>query len=48
LWALLPAVLVCAALIARLLDEERYLSAHLPGYDRYRRTVRYRLIPFVW
>jgi protein-S-isoprenylcysteine O-methyltransferase Ste14 len=47
-WALLPAVLVCVALVARLLDEEQYLSAHLPGYDRYRRAVRYRLIPFVW
>jgi protein-S-isoprenylcysteine O-methyltransferase Ste14 len=48
LWALVPAVLVCAALVARLLDEERHLAAHLPGYDRYRTTVRYRLIPFVW
>lgn len=47
-WALLPAILICAALVARLLDEEQYLSAHLPGYDRYRQRVRYRLIPFVW
>lgn len=35
-------------LIARILDEERTLSAELPGYDDYRRAVTYRLIPFIW
>ncbi len=35
-------------LAARLLDEERYLSIHLSGYQEYCRRVRYRLIPFVW
>src|SRR5262249_38870603 len=29
LWALVPAILLCAALVARLLDEERYLSERL-------------------
>jgi protein-S-isoprenylcysteine O-methyltransferase Ste14 len=48
LWGLIPAVLLCAAIIARLLDEERYLVQELPGYDGYRRQVRYRLIPRVW
>jgi protein-S-isoprenylcysteine O-methyltransferase Ste14 len=48
LWALIMAAGVCAAMIARLLDEERFLSANLPGYDDYRRNVRYRLIPLVW
>jgi protein-S-isoprenylcysteine O-methyltransferase Ste14 len=37
-----------AAIVARLLDEERYLSARLGGYARYRRRVRWRLIPHVW
>lgn len=47
-WAL-PAVLVlAAAIVARLLLEERFLSRRLPGYDAYRRAVRYRLVPFVW
>jgi protein-S-isoprenylcysteine O-methyltransferase Ste14 len=32
----------------RLLDEERFLTANLPGYVDYRRRVRYRLVPFVW
>ena len=48
LWALIMAVGVCAAMVARLLDEERFLSANLQGYDDYRRSVRYRLIPMVW
>jgi protein-S-isoprenylcysteine O-methyltransferase Ste14 len=48
LWGLLPAVVLCAAIVARLLDEERYLASELPGYDAYRRTVPYRLVPHVW
>jgi protein-S-isoprenylcysteine O-methyltransferase Ste14 len=35
-------------IVVRLLDEERYLAANLPGYESYRREVRYRLIPLVW
>jgi protein-S-isoprenylcysteine O-methyltransferase Ste14 len=37
-----------AALVARLTDEERYLSAYLPGYEAYRQQVSYRLVPLVW
>jgi protein-S-isoprenylcysteine O-methyltransferase Ste14 len=36
------------AIIWRLLDEERFLAANLPGYAVYRQNVRHRLIPFVW
>ena len=35
-------------MVVRLLDEERFLSANLPGYDAYRREVRHRLVPLVW
>gem|GEM_PF-419456 len=35
LWALLVAVPLCGVIVVRLLDEEWYLSAHLPGYDVY-------------
>jgi protein-S-isoprenylcysteine O-methyltransferase Ste14 len=35
-------------LAVRLVDEERYLGASLPGYDGYCRTVRWRLIPGLW
>ena len=47
-WASLGVLLMIAAIVARLLDEERHLSAHLGGYAGYRRRVRYRLVPYVW
>jgi protein-S-isoprenylcysteine O-methyltransferase Ste14 len=47
-WGLLPVMLLLAGLVARLLDEEAYLAIHLPGYEVYRRAVRYRLLPGVW
>lgn len=46
--ALVPAVLPCAAAVARLLDEERFLVERLPGYAHYRHEVPYRLVPGVW
>jgi protein-S-isoprenylcysteine O-methyltransferase Ste14 len=47
-WGLIVAALSLPLLIARILDEERALSAELAGYDDYRRAVPYRLIPLVW
>jgi protein-S-isoprenylcysteine O-methyltransferase Ste14 len=47
IWALVCAVSLCGVIAARLLDEERYLSRHLPGYEDYCRKIRYRLIPHV-
>lgn len=47
-WALLCVLGLAAAIVARLLDEERFLSRRLPGYDAYRAKVRYRLLPFLW
>jgi protein-S-isoprenylcysteine O-methyltransferase Ste14 len=44
----LALAVVSPALIWRLLDEEHFLGANLPGYASYRETVRYRLIPHVW
>jgi protein-S-isoprenylcysteine O-methyltransferase Ste14 len=41
----LPLILV---VVVRLLEEERFLLAHLSGYKEYRQKVRYRLIPFIW
>jgi protein-S-isoprenylcysteine O-methyltransferase Ste14 len=37
-----------AVIVWRLLDEERFLVEHLPGYAAYRQKTRYRLIPRVW
>lgn len=47
-WGLVffPPILVLT--IWRLLDEERYLSAHLPGYGGYCAKVTHRLIPNLW
>jgi protein-S-isoprenylcysteine O-methyltransferase Ste14 len=41
-------VLLSLLLVARIGDEEKLLELELPGYDDYRRRVRYRLLPFVW
>lgn len=43
--ALAPAV---AALVVRILDEEKMLAEQLPGYRQYCRQVRYRLVPHLW
>jgi protein-S-isoprenylcysteine O-methyltransferase Ste14 len=48
LWGLVPAALLCAAIVLRLLDEENYLMRNLPGYTDYQRRVRTRLVPYVW
>jgi len=48
LWAIVPAALLMAAIVWRLLDEERFLSANLPGYGEYCGRTRYRLIPGIW
>jgi protein-S-isoprenylcysteine O-methyltransferase Ste14 len=37
-----------AAIVWRLLDEERFLAAHLPGYTEYCKKTRYRLVPGLW
>jgi protein-S-isoprenylcysteine O-methyltransferase Ste14 len=47
-WGLLAAALTIPVLLARIFDEERTLSAELPGYEEYCRAVPYRLIPRVW
>lgn len=47
-WAFVAVAVVLVGLMARILDEERVLVAELPGYDDYRRRVRWRLVPGVW
>jgi hypothetical protein len=37
-----------AGVVARLLDEERFLETNLPNYPEYMRRVPYRLTPLVW
>jgi protein-S-isoprenylcysteine O-methyltransferase Ste14 len=47
-WGLLALIPMTAALVARLLDEEKLLAAELPGYKEYCQKVRSHLVPFVW
>jgi protein-S-isoprenylcysteine O-methyltransferase Ste14 len=47
-WGLIFTPLFIGWFAWRLLDEERFLRANLRGYDEYIRTVRYRLVPYVW
>ncbi len=47
-WGLIPAVLLVAAIVLRLLDEERILALNLPGYARHMRRTRFRLVPGIW
>ena len=47
-WGMLVNLPMTAAVIWRLLDEERFLAEKLPGYAEYRQSVKYRLAPYVW
>ena len=47
-WGLVPAALLAATIVWRLLDEEAFLARNLPGYSDYRHKVRARLVPGVW
>ncbi|MGC7376218.1 isoprenylcysteine carboxylmethyltransferase family protein, partial [Mycobacteroides abscessus subsp. abscessus] len=37
-----------AALVVRIIDEEKMLRHDLQGYDEYTEKVRSRLVPLVW
>jgi len=47
-WALLPALTIVPVFILRILNEEKVLLRELPGYEEYRRKVRFRLVPYIW
>jgi protein-S-isoprenylcysteine O-methyltransferase Ste14 len=48
IWAVLIVLALVPLLIWRLMDEERFLVNHLPGYREYQGRVRYRLLPSIW
>jgi protein-S-isoprenylcysteine O-methyltransferase Ste14 len=47
-WGLLGMLAIVPAIVWRLFDEERLLTAELPGYAAYTAKVRHRLIPGIW
>jgi protein-S-isoprenylcysteine O-methyltransferase Ste14 len=48
LWGLSVIALMLPALMWRLLNEENFLVKNLPGYAEYQKTVKHRLVPFLW
>lgn len=46
--AIVPCLLLVAALGFRAVQEEKTLVAGLEGYDAYRQKIKYRMIPFIW
>jgi protein-S-isoprenylcysteine O-methyltransferase Ste14 len=47
-WGLLMFIPMTLVIVARLLDEEKFLVKGLDGYAAYCAKVRIRLVPFVW
>jgi len=47
-WGVLCVIPMFFTIVARLLDEEKFLSKNLPGYYEYCRKVHYHLIPLIW
>jgi protein-S-isoprenylcysteine O-methyltransferase Ste14 len=47
-WGLIPSVALVLVIGVRAMDEERQLSAELPGYAAYCEKVKYRLIPYIF
>lgn len=45
---LIPIAFYIPLIVARIIGEEKLLSAELSGYDEYKKKVKYRLIPFIW
>ncbi len=47
-WALIPFISLPVFLVLRILNEEKLLIKNLSGYEEYRKTVPFRLIPYIW
>ena len=48
-WNGVPVIVALTSVrVWRIIDEEKFLARHLPGYVAYQDKVRYRLIPLVW
>ena len=47
-YALIAFAFYPAIIVVRLKNEEELLTRELPGYNEYKKKVKYRLIPFIW
>jgi protein-S-isoprenylcysteine O-methyltransferase Ste14 len=48
LYTLIPAGIIILLVLVRTALEDKTLMEELPGYKKYARQVRYRLIPHIW
>ena len=48
MWVALVSIEVAAVIVVRTALEDGMLTRELAGYSEYRRSVRWRLIPFIW
>ena len=48
LWGVATIIPITLVIVWRLLDEEKFLSKNLSGYEGYKNKVKSHLIPFVW
>jgi protein-S-isoprenylcysteine O-methyltransferase Ste14 len=48
-WTLIPfSVFTIVPIVLRIVNEEKFLVANLPGYSEYCHMTKYRLIPLIW
>jgi protein-S-isoprenylcysteine O-methyltransferase Ste14 len=47
-WGMLLIFPMAAVLVARIFDEENFLTVSLAGYADYQRRIKYRLAPLIW
>ena len=47
-YALIVFAVYPVIIVVRIKHEEELLTRQLPGYDTYKRKVKYRIIPFIW
>ena len=48
LYALSMAFIVSVIIVVRTVLEDKTLNTELIGYEEYSKTVKYKLIPFIW
>jgi protein-S-isoprenylcysteine O-methyltransferase Ste14 len=47
-WALIGTPFIFASFILRVVEEEKFLTANLAGYEDYQSQVKWRLVPGIW
>lgn len=48
LWALIGSIFLIIIIVARIINEEKFLAENLDGYKEYLEKTRFRIIPGIW